>query len=82
MAILSGDEKADLPDSALGTPSWSRLGKLEDLLMRLLAQSDSAWGLRSAAIEIATEPTRQRWRDDPLRLVLTVTGFCNPAEIV
>ena len=42
MAILS-EMKADLPDSALGTPSWSRLGKLEDLLMRLLAQSDSAW---------------------------------------
>ena len=42
MAILS-EMKADLPDSALGTPSWSRLGKLEDLLMRVLAQSDLAW---------------------------------------
>ena len=41
MAILS-EMKADLPDSALGTPTWSRLGKLEDLLMRVLAQSDLA----------------------------------------
>jgi hypothetical protein len=41
MAILS-EMKADLPDSALGTPSWSRLGRLEDLLMRVLAQSDLA----------------------------------------
>ena len=41
MAILS-EMKVDLPDSALGTPSWSRLGRLGDLLMRVLAQSDLA----------------------------------------
>jgi len=41
IAILS-EMKADLPDSALGTPTWSRLAKLEDLLMRVLAQSDLA----------------------------------------
>ena len=36
MAILS-DMKADLPESAMGTSSWSRLNKLEDILMRLVA---------------------------------------------
>ena len=36
MSILS-DMKADLPESAMGTSSWSRLNKLEDILMRLVA---------------------------------------------
>ena len=36
MAILS-DMKADLPESAMGTSSWSRLNKLEDILLRLVA---------------------------------------------
>ncbi len=36
MTILS-DMKADLPESAMGTSSWSRLNKLEDILMRLVA---------------------------------------------
>ena len=39
MAILA-DMKADLPESALGTPRWSRLSRLEDLLMRVVAHAD------------------------------------------
>lgn len=33
--------RSDLPDSALGTPDWTRLNRLEDTLMRLLAQAES-----------------------------------------
>ena len=36
MAILL-DMKADLPESAMGTSSWSRLNKLEDILLHLVA---------------------------------------------
>jgi len=32
--------KADVPDSALGTPRWSRLNRLEDMLLRVVAQAD------------------------------------------
>ncbi|MEC8688128.1 MAG: hypothetical protein VXX57_01430 [Cyanobacteriota bacterium] len=39
MALLA-DMKADLPESALGTPRWSRLSRLEDLLMRVVAHAD------------------------------------------
>ena len=39
MSILA-EMKADVPDSALGTPRWSRLNRLEDMLLRVVAQAD------------------------------------------
>ena len=39
MTILA-EMKADVPDSALGTPRWSRLNRLEDMLLRVVAQAD------------------------------------------
>lgn len=39
MTILA-EMKADIPDSALGTPRWSRLNRLEDLMLRVVAQAD------------------------------------------
>ena len=39
---IIAEMRSDLPDSALlGTPDWARLNRLEDTLMRLLAQAES-----------------------------------------
>lgn len=38
MSIIA-EMRADLPHSALGTPSWSRLNRLEDTVLRVVAQA-------------------------------------------